>query len=93
MAMLTKLIFGRWKQEIVIVRSREQVGSSAVSHSGGLQKMCESHSPFCRRFPGTIPNLRAPETLTDAGTELSCHYSLGQRWFSGGILCVFSSSQ
>lgn len=44
MAEPTKLTFGRWEQEIVMVKVSEQVGSSAVSHSEGLQKMCESLS-------------------------------------------------
>lgn len=79
MAMLTKLIFGRCKQEIV--RASEQVGSSAVSHSEGLQKMSESLSLLRKGFFANMRNLRAAEVLTGEGIELFCHYSLGKDFF------------
>lgn len=53
-AMPMKLTFGRWKQEIVMVRASEQLGSSAVSHSEELQ-MCESLSLCEEGFLQTSP--------------------------------------
>lgn len=88
MAVLIKLTFGRWKQEIVIVRGSGQAGSSAVSHSEGLQKMCKSLS-LLWRLPANIPYITAAKGVDWWGHRIVLSVLFGLRWFSSSFLYYF----